>query len=128
MHEAMRTSLPKTIRLACLLALGTLCGCGYAPPPRTDTASAKYQADYDACDSSVPDKVDRQNAKTGLSWFTGGVTRWSRIDSGMNSCMEAKGWGYTRACTADELRGAKPGSLTVTRDGIRCTVANKGQG
>jgi hypothetical protein len=94
--------------------IGSLAGCSYSPPARTDTSSAKYQADLDGCESSVPDGVDRRNAKTGLGWAAGALTRWSRIDSGLN------------ACTAEELRqGRAAGSLVVTRDGIRCSDPNK---
>lgn len=103
-----------------------LAGCGYTPPGQTDTNSAKYQADYTACDQSVPGVVDKHNAKTGLAWISGPVTRWSRIDSAMNTCMADKGWGHARACTSDELRlGNQAGSLVVTRNGIRCSDPNK---
>ncbi len=106
--------------------IGSLAGCSYAPPARTDTSSAKYQADLDGCERSVPDGVDRRNAKTGLGWAAGAFTRWPQIDSGLNACMDAKGWGHARACTAEELRqGRAAGSLVVTRDGIRCSDPSK---
>ncbi len=121
----MRTLL-LTLNAAALTA--GLVACSYAPPAQTDTASPKYQADYDACQASVPDGVDKRNAKRGLTWFAGGVTRWSRIDDGLNTCMGGKGWGHLRACTAEELRQddkTRAKTLTVTRDGIRCTDPNK---
>lgn len=122
----MRTLLLTLNAAALAVGLGA---CSYAPPAQTNTASPKYQADLDSCETSVPDGVDKRNAKRGLTWMAGGVTRWSRIDDGLNACMGGKGWGHLRACTADELRqGSKTqatGTLTVTRDGIRCTDPNK---
>ena len=70
----------------------------------------------------MPDAVDKNNAKRGLSWFGGPVTRWSRIEDGMNACMAGKGWGHARACTAEELRGGnRTGGLVVTRTGVQCS-------
>ena len=119
------------MRLLPLALLFPLAACGYAPPPQTDTASAPYQTAFDACSASVPDAVDRHNAKTGLAWMAGGITRWSAIDTGMNACMAGKGWGHLRPCTPDELHhGNTTPGLTVTAAGIRCsapptTAANK---
>jgi hypothetical protein len=112
------------MRCAILLLAATLAACGYAPPAHTDTDSPQYQADLDACDSSVPDAVDRNNAKKGLTWLAGALTRWPRIDAAMDKCMADKGWGHVRACTADELR-THTGNKTVTRDGIRCSDPGK---
>ncbi len=113
------------MRCSILLCAAVLAACGYAPPAQTDVDSPKYQADLDACQSTVPDTVDRANAKRGLTWMAGPVTRWSRIDAAMGQCMGEKGWGRTRACTAEERRTGT-GNQTVTRDGIRCSDPNKG--
>jgi hypothetical protein len=72
----------------------------------------------------VPDAVDRNNAKKGLTWMAGAVTRWSEIDTAMDKCMADKGWGHTRACTTEELR-THTGNQIVTRDGISCSDPNK---
>lgn len=82
-------------------------------------ASAKYRVDVEACDASVPEGVDKRNAKTGLAWFGGPVTRWGQIDDAMNACMGGKGWGRVRACTADELRTGSPTRI-VTRSSVQC--------
>src|ERR1700712_1886079 len=79
-------------------------GCGYTPPPSTDTSSASYKTDLAACDTSVEQAVVGQAAKRGYTWAASGVTRWSKIDDGMRSCMSGKGWGQIRTCTAEELR------------------------
>ena len=108
-----------------LLIVLLLAGC-YAPPPQTDTGNPQYQADLDTCSSSVATGVDKRNAKTGLAWFAGGVTRWSAIDTGVNACMDQHGWGHTRPCTPDELRnGNKTPGLVVTATGIRCSDSPK---
>jgi hypothetical protein len=116
----MRCSIPL---LAAALA-APLAACGYTPPAHTDTEAPQYQADLDTCQSSVPDAVDRNNAKKGLTWIAGGATRWFQIDTAMDNCMADKGWGHTRACTAEELR-SHTGNQTVTRDGIRCSDPSK---
>ena len=114
------------MRASILLLAISLASCGYTPPAHTDTDQPKYLADLDTCQGSVPDAVDRRNAKRGLTWMAGGVTRWPEIGTAMDKCMEDKGWGHTRACTADELRnGTKTAGLIVTRDGVRCSVPNK---
>lgn len=116
----MRRSLVPLLLILCAAA------CSYSPPARTDTASPKYQADLDACTTSVPEAVDKHNAKTGLAWMTGGLTRWSAIDSGVDACMGGHGWGHVRACTAEELRnGNRTQSLVVTARGIRCSDPNR---
>lgn len=98
-----------------------LVGCGYTPPGRTDTESPRYKADLAACEGSVPGAVNRRNAKTGLAWITSPVIRWSQIGDEMNACMDGKGWGRVRACTAEELRqGDRTGSLVVSARGIQC--------
>lgn len=108
------------------LLLATLAACAYAPPPRTDTASPAYQSDYTACDTAVPDAVNKRNAKTGLAWMASPFTRWGQLDDGMNACMAAKGWGRVRACTPDELRaGNRAGSLVVTARGVQCADPGK---
>lgn len=95
--------------------------CGYTPPGETDTQSARYRADREACGSSVPSAVNRRNAKTGLAWFASPVTRWSQIGDGLNECMAGKGWGRVRTCTAEELRqGNRTSSLMVTPSGVQC--------
>jgi hypothetical protein len=101
-----------------------LASCGYAPPAQTDTESPKYQADLDTCQSSIPDTVDRRNAKRGLTWVAGGVTRWPEIDAAIGKCMSDKGWGRVRACTPEERRTGT-GNQTVTRDGVRCADPNR---
>ena len=107
------------------LALATT-GCGYTPPPRTDTASAAFKADLEVCDSSVPDAVGKQAAKRAYTWAASAVTRWSRIEDGMNACMADKGWGRVRACSETELRqGNRAGGLVVTAAGIRCSDPGK---
>ena len=99
---------------------GLVLGCGYSPPGRVDTGSAGYKGDYEACDASVPDSVNKRNAKTGLAWFASPVRRWSQIDAGMGACMADKGWGRTRACTAEELRAGDRARQVVTSVGVRC--------
>ena len=106
-------------RILPLVAALVVSGCGYTPPGGTNTQSTAYRADLEACDASVPDAVDKRNAKTGLAWFGGPATRWGQIDVAMNACMGAKGWGQIRACTADELRTGAP-TRVVTRQGVRC--------
>lgn len=102
-----------------------LAGCGYTPPGGTDTKADKYRTDLAACEASVPDAVDKRNAKTGLAWMTGGITRWSQIGDGKGACMAGKGWGLTRTCTAEELRTGG-GNRTVGPSGIRCADPAKG--
>ena len=95
-------------------------GCGYSPPPATDTAAPQYEADLDACRASVSKAVNARNAKTGLRWFASGVTRWPDIDEGVSACMATKGYGRIRTCTAEELRTGG-GGRTVTAAGVRCS-------
>ena len=98
-----------------------LAACGARPPP-ADARTAAFERDHEACDAAVPDAVNKRNAKTGLAWFTSPIRRWGQIDEGMSACMQGKGWGRTRACTAAELRaGNRAPNLTVTGAGIRCT-------
>ena len=94
-----------------------LMGCGGSSP--AGASSTRYQADYASCDKTVPEAVNKRNAKTGLAWFASPVTRWSQIDNGVNRCMQAKGWGAVRPCT-DEERRQGAGSLVVTARGINC--------
>lgn len=109
-----------------LLAAAILAACGYTPPPQANAASPAYKTDYAACDSAVPQAVNRRNAKTGLAWISSPVTRWSQIDDGMNACMAAKGWGRVRACTTNELgAGNRTGSLVVTARGVQCADPGK---
>ena len=104
-----------------LFALSGLAACGPRPPP-ADARTAAFRGDQDACEASVPDAVNKRNAKTGLAWFSSPVLRWGQIDDGMSACMQGKGWGRTRACTAEELRaGNRAPNLRVTAAGIRCT-------
>ncbi len=101
--------------------MSALAACGSTPKP-ADARLAAYQTDAEACDGSVADAVNKRNAKTGLSWFASPVRRWGQIDDGVAACMQGKGWGRTRACTAAELRaGDRSPNLTVTSSGIRCT-------
>jgi len=101
---------------------GLLAACGSTPRPPGDARTEAYRTDYDACTSAVPGAVNKHNAKTGLDWFTSPVRRWGQIDDGMSACMAAKGWGRSRACTAEELRaGSAARNLTVGRSGIACT-------
>ena len=114
------------MRTATLLSLLTLAACSYSPPAHTDTASPKYQADLNACSTSVPDAIDKRNAKTGLAWMAGGVTRWPAIDNGIKSCMDQHGWGHVRACTPEELAlGNRAPGLVVTAAGLRCSDPGK---
>ncbi len=116
----MRTKLLK-ITFGVLLGPALVTGCGYTPPPSTDTAAPAYKTDYAACDASVPDAVNKRNAKTGHAWFASPITRWSMLDNGMNECMAGKGWGQLRACTADELKaGNRNGPLVVTARNGQC--------
>ena len=104
-----------------LSAVTGLAACGTTPPP-ANPREAAYRGDAAACDSSVTEAVDKRNAKTGLAWFTSPVRRWGQLDDGQSACMAAKGWGRTRACTAEELRaGNRARNLSVTSNGIRCT-------
>lgn len=59
------------------------------PGPRADA----YRNDYAACDTSVPNAVDKRNAKTGLAWIASPIRRWGQIADGIDACMAAKGWG-----------------------------------
>lgn len=95
-------------------------GCGYTPPPRTNTGAPQYEADLDACGTGASAAVNARNAKTGLSWFASPVTRWSQIDDRVSACMADKGYGRTRTCTAEELRTGG-GNRTVTAAGVRCS-------
>lgn len=118
----MAGMLRSLVLLAALLATA----CGYTPPGRVDAASPKYAADLDACDASVPDAVNKRNAKTGHSWFLSPITRWSQIDDGLNACMAGKGWGRVRSCTAEELRsGGRAGGMVVTARGVQCADPGK---
>jgi hypothetical protein len=110
------------MRWTILVVAAGVGACGYSPPAGTATDAPTYRADLDACQASVPDAVDKNNAKRGLSWFGGPVTRWSRIGDGLNACMAGKGWGHARACTAEELRGSKG---VVTRTGVQCAEPGK---
>ena len=113
--------MSRILPLTALGAAALLAACGYAPPPRTDTAAPRYQADLDACETAVPAAVNRTNAKTGLAWFSSPVRRWFQIDDGVSDCMAGKGWGRVRACTAEELRrGDRNASTVVTASGVRC--------
>ncbi len=113
--------MPRTLLLIGLLpVLGPLLGgCGYTPSPHTDTQSPRFQADLEACRTSVPEAVNKNNAKRALRWFASGVTRWGDIDDGIRACMQGKGWGQLRACTAEELRTGA-GERTVTARGLQC--------
>ena len=95
-------------------------GCGYAPPPRADTAAPQYEADLDKCRDDTATAVNKRNAKTGLAWFASPVTRWGQIGDGVSACMAARGYGRSRACTAEELRTAG-GNRVVTTAGVRCS-------
>jgi hypothetical protein len=111
----MRLLLP-----AMLLALA---GCGYTPPPQTDTSKPAYRADLDACQDSAAEAVNKRNAKTGPAWFSSPVRRWGQIQDGVQVCMAGKGYGSVRWCTADELRtAAKSGAVMVTSAGVQCVV------
>lgn len=102
-------------------SLVLLAACGTTPKPGPGTRAA----DEEACSASVPDAVDKRNAKTMLSWVAGPVRRWGQIDSATTACMAERGRGTTRACTEAELRSAPdalgPVVRTVTANGIRCT-------
>jgi hypothetical protein len=114
------------MRCLILVVAATVVACGYSPPAGTGTDTPKYQSDRDACNASVTAAVSKQSAKRAIPWLISPVTRWSRIEEGMNACMAAKGWGHARACTADELRaGNRNGGLLVTRTGVQCSDPNK---
>jgi hypothetical protein len=109
----------KTLPLAALL---TLTACGYQPPPRVDTASPVYVADRDTCEDNSATAVNRQNAKTGLAWFSSPFRRWGQISDATQSCMAGHGYGRLRWCTADELRsGDRQGNIIVTSSGVQCS-------
>ena len=97
-----------------------LSGCGYTPPPATNTAVPQYEADLGTCSTSGSKAVNARNAKTGLAWFASPVTRWSQIGDRVSACMADKGYGRTRTCTAAELRTGG-GNRTVTAAGVRCS-------
>ena len=107
-------------RALLLMSIMLVPGCGYSPPPATDTDAPQYEADIDACSTAATKAVDGRNAKKGLTWFAGSVTRWPEIDDRVTACMTGKGYGRTRVCTAEELRTGG-GNRTVTTAGIRCS-------
>lgn len=113
----MRRILPS---LSAGLLTGLLLqGCG-TPPPVPAAEAPRYEADLDACHANAATAVDARNAKTGLAWFAGPFTRWSRIDDRTAACMGRRGFGMVRSCTAEELRTGG-GNRTVTVAGIRCS-------
>ena len=115
----MRRILPGILRG--LLAGLLLQGCGTTPPVLAAAAGAPgYEADLDTCHTNAATAVDTRNAKTGLAWFAGPITRWSRIDERTAACMGRRGFGVVRSCTAEELRTGG-GNRTVTVSGIRCS-------
>ena len=100
-----------------------LAGCGYTPPPQTDTSKPAYRADLDACQDSAAEAVNKRNAKTAPAWFSSPVRRWGQIQDEVQVCMAGKGYGSVRWCTADELRTAtKSGSVLVTAAGVQCVA------
>ena len=109
----------KTLPLAALL---TLTACGYQAPPRVDTTSPVYTADRDTCEDTSATAVNRQNAKTGLAWFSSPFRRWGQISDATQSCMANHGYGRLRWCTAEELRsGDRQGNVIVTSSGVQCS-------
>ncbi len=110
------------MRVAVLIALAGLAGCGYRPVAQTNTAAPAYHTDLSACEDASATDVNKRNAKTGLAWFASPVRRWGQIGDATEACMTGKGYGRLRWCTADELRsGARAGNVVVTASGVQCS-------
>ena len=108
------------MKTAALLFLAGLAACGYRPTAQTDTAAPGYQADLATCRDTAASDVNKRNAKTGLAWLASPVRRWGQIGDATGACMEAKGYGQVRWCTADELRTGG-GNQVVTSTGVQCS-------
>lgn len=105
-----------------LIAALAVSGCGYEPPPETNTASPAYGSDLKTCKSTAGETVAKQNVKRFPTWVFSPVTRWGQADTAVQTCMASKGYGRLRWCTPDELRGGtKTGGVIVTSSGVQCS-------
>lgn len=109
------------MRPAGLAWLLGLAACGQLPPAQTDTAASGYTADLAACEASATSAVNARNAKTAPAWFASPFRRWGQIADATQGCMQARGYGRVRWCSAEELRsGARSGNVVVTPSGVQC--------
>ncbi len=107
-------------RMAPFLLLAGLVACGYRPVAQTETTAPTYQVDLSSCRKTAETDIDKRNAKTGLAWFASPVRRWGQIGDATGACMDGKGYGRVRWCTADELRTGG-GHQVVTSNGVQCS-------
>ncbi len=79
------------IRILTLFGVLAIAGCGGYAPRVTDPAGS-YQKDVVACQTDSAAAVDRQNAKTGLTWLISPARRPFQVRRAIRGCLEGKGY------------------------------------